>query len=58
VIDELAGADIVVSYPVFQSLYQTPAIRGREAVKALSADFCNYSALQRLHLHKESKNDH
>ena len=33
VVDDLTGDDIVISYPIFQSLYGTPAIRGREAVK-------------------------
>lgn len=40
VVDDLAAADIVVSYPIFQSLYNSPTIRGRKAVKDLSANFC------------------
>jgi ketosteroid isomerase-like protein len=41
VIDELAGKDIVISYPIFQTLYHTPAIRGREAVKRFASNFCS-----------------
>jgi ketosteroid isomerase-like protein len=41
VIDELAGRDIVISYPIFQTLYQTPAIRGRQAVKRFASSFCS-----------------
>jgi hypothetical protein len=33
VVDDLAGDDIVVSYPIFEKLFNTSAIRGREAVK-------------------------
>lgn len=41
VIDELADKDIVISYPIFQTLYHTPAIRGREAVKRFASSFCS-----------------
>jgi len=40
-IDELTSKDIVISYPVFQTLYHTPAIRGRDAVKRFAASFCS-----------------
>jgi ketosteroid isomerase-like protein len=39
VVDDLAGDDIVVSYPIFQRLYGTTAIRGRDAVKAFVTRF-------------------
>jgi ketosteroid isomerase-like protein len=39
VVDKLASEDIVVSYPILQSVVGTPAIRGRDAVKALVARF-------------------
>lgn len=41
VIDELTSKDVVISYPIFQTLYHTPAIRGREAVKRFAANFCS-----------------
>lgn len=41
VIDELADKDIFISYPIFQTLYNTPAIRGREAVKRFASIFCD-----------------
>lgn len=40
-IDETAAEGVVVSYPIFESLFDTPAIRGREAVKQFSAGFCS-----------------
>ena len=39
VVDELASEDIVSSYPVFESLFNTSAIRGRESVKAFAVGF-------------------
>lgn len=41
VIDELVSKDIVVSYPIFQTLYHKPSIRGLDAVKQFSAVFCS-----------------
>ncbi len=40
VVDELAGDDIVVSYPIFEKLYNTKAIRGRQAVRDFAERFC------------------
>ncbi len=40
-IDEHGAEDAAVSYPIFESLYGTQTIRGREAVKELSASFCS-----------------
>jgi hypothetical protein len=39
VVDDLAGDDIIVSYPVFERLFNTQAIRGQEAVKDFAAGF-------------------
>jgi len=40
VVDELASPDIVVTYPIFASLFGKPALRGRDAVKAFAEHFC------------------
>lgn len=40
-IDALADKDIVVSYPIFQTVYNAPAIHGREAVKRFATHFCS-----------------
>jgi ketosteroid isomerase-like protein len=40
VVDDLASDDIVVSYPVFETLFGKPALRGREAVRAFAVRFC------------------
>ena len=39
-IDDYGAEGVVVSYPIFETLYQTPAIRGREAVRDFSSSFC------------------
>lgn len=39
VIDELASAEIVMSYPVFERLFNSPVLQGREAVKAFAVGF-------------------
>ncbi len=40
VINELASEDVVVSYPVFQTVFGKPALRGRVAVRAFAERFC------------------
>ncbi|MCW8810103.1 MAG: nuclear transport factor 2 family protein [Ignavibacteriaceae bacterium] len=40
VVDEFADDSIFVSYPVFQKLFNTPAIRGRDSVKHFAEGFC------------------
>jgi hypothetical protein len=40
VVEELASPDIVVTYPIFADLFGTPALRGRDAVKAFAEHFC------------------
>jgi len=39
-IDTFGAENVVVSYPIFEALYQTPAIRGLEATRDLSSNFC------------------
>jgi hypothetical protein len=41
VVDELAADSIVVSYPIFERLYNTSAFRGREAVREFAERFCS-----------------
>ena len=41
VVDRYAGDDIVISYPVFEQLFGTPTIEGREAVRNFSARFAS-----------------
>jgi hypothetical protein len=41
VIDELAAEEIAVTYPIFQTLFQSVSIRGRQAVKEFAARFCS-----------------
>jgi hypothetical protein len=39
-LEELANPNVVVSYPIFDTLYDTPVIRGRAAVLEFSRSFC------------------
>ena len=39
VVDDLASEDIVSSYPIFERLFNAPAIRGKESVKAFAVGF-------------------
>lgn len=40
--DSLVSEDIIISYPVFERLYGTFAIRARENVKVLVNNFCSH----------------
>lgn len=40
VVDSLAARDVAVSYPIFETVYGKPAIRGREEVRAFVTRFC------------------
>lgn len=40
VVDELAADSIVASYPIFETLFGEPALRGLETVKAFAERFC------------------
>jgi hypothetical protein len=48
----LAGDDIVVSYPIFEKLFNTSAIRGREAVKDFATGFCERWEGARVTIHE------
>ena len=41
VVDDLASDGILVSYPIFQELFNSPSIRGRAAVKEFATGFCS-----------------
>jgi len=47
----LAADSIVVSYPIFDSLFGTPAIRGTKAVAEFSARFCRRWSAPQLTVH-------
>jgi SnoaL-like domain len=51
VVEELASPDIVVTYPIFQSLFGKPALRGRDAVEAFAEHFCRKWANPEVVLH-------
>jgi predicted ester cyclase len=39
VVDQIGAPDIVVSYPIFDEIFKTPAIRGRDAVRDFAIGF-------------------
>ena len=51
-IDDTASDDVVVSYPVFQSIFGQPTIRGRSAVKEFAAGFCSRWSDSRFTVHE------
>ncbi len=40
VVPDLAGDSVLISYPIFDELFKTPVIRGREDVDSFAAGFC------------------
>ena len=41
VVDDLAAVNITVSYPIFQKMFNKPAIRGRDSVRHFASHFCS-----------------
>ena len=41
VVDELAADSIVITYPIFEKIFGSPVIRGRDSVKSFSNHFCS-----------------
>ena len=41
VVSELGGDSVLVSYPIFAELFNTPAFRGRENVEEFATGFCS-----------------
>ena len=52
VVDNLAGEEIVSSYPIFQKLFNTPAIRGRKNVKDFAIGFSQRWADAKFTIHE------
>lgn len=52
VVDDLASAEVVVSYPIFEKLFGTSAIKGRKAVKDFAVRFGKKWADPRLRVHE------
>jgi len=51
VVDELAADGIVLSYPIFQTLFGVPALHGRDAAREFAASFARKWADQVLTVH-------
>jgi len=49
---ELAADDVVISYPIFQELFDKPAIEGRQAVIDFAAGFCKRWADAQITIHE------
>ena len=52
VVDRLTSEDIVVSYPIIQSVAGTPALRGHDAVRGLAERFSKKWSDPRLEIHE------
>jgi hypothetical protein len=58
VVDELAAEEIVVTYPIFAKLFDTPAIRGRAAVKKFATGFSSRWVDAQITIHESvAEND-
>jgi len=51
VVDDLAGDGVVISYPIFEELFSSHALRGRKAVKEFSDRFCSRWEDARITVH-------
>ncbi len=51
-IDSLASDSIVVSYPIFQKLFDSPVIKGKEAVKKFASGFCKRWSNPQITIHE------
>ncbi|HKK21111.1 MAG TPA: nuclear transport factor 2 family protein [candidate division Zixibacteria bacterium] len=52
VIESLGSDNVTVSYPVFQRLFNSPVIRGKEQVKAFARRFASKWAEPRITIHE------
>jgi ketosteroid isomerase-like protein len=52
VIDELVDENVIVSYPIFETLINTPTNQGREAVKDFHSSFCKRWTDPQLTIHE------
>jgi pimeloyl-ACP methyl ester carboxylesterase len=57
VVDSLASDDIVITYPIFASLFSTPVIRGRAAVREFASGFSERWADPHISVHEAVGND-
>jgi len=51
-IDRYAAEDVAVSYPIFETLFQTSVLRGRNAVRDFSAGFCSRWQDPQIEIHE------
>lgn len=52
VVDELASEEIVISYPIFETLFNKPGIRGRDAVHVFADNFCKKWSEAQVTIHE------
>jgi predicted ester cyclase len=53
VVDSLAAENVFISYPIFERLYGTTAIQGREDVKNFVNNFCRHWTEAKFTIHKK-----
>ena len=52
VVDKLASEDIISSYPIYEKLFNTPVIRGHEAIKEFASGFSKRWIDQNIVIHE------
>ena len=57
VVDDLAGNDVIATYPIFNKIFNTPSLIGREAVKKLATGFASRWKNPQITIHETVKQD-
>jgi len=57
VVDDLAGDEIAATYPIFEKLFNTPVIKGREAVKKFATGFATRWTDAQITIHEAIAED-
>lgn len=57
VVDKLAGDSVMVSYPIFETLFGKPTLRGRKDVKDFAIRFCSRWEVAQITIHDSIEED-
>ena len=57
VVDQLAGDSVMVSYPIFETLFGKPTLRGRKDVKDFAIGFCSRWEVDQITIHDSIEED-
>ncbi len=52
VVDRLASPDVIITYPIFEKLFNTRVLRGQQVVRRFAAGFCSRWAEPQITIHR------